>query len=104
VISSDRKNARLWLSQEIYIEKVLDRFNTSNAKPVSSPLTGHLKLSLKESPTCDKENEEIEKVPYASVVGSLMCTPWCARGLISFILLELLLGSFLIAAKNIGQL
>jgi len=35
-ISRDRKNGRLWLSQESYIEKVLDRFNMSNAKPVSS--------------------------------------------------------------------
>jgi hypothetical protein len=46
-ISRDRKNRRLWLSQESYIEKVLDRFNMSKAKPVSSPLAGHLKLSSK---------------------------------------------------------
>jgi len=38
----------LWLSQESYIEKVLDRFNMSNAKPVSPPLAGHLKLSSKQ--------------------------------------------------------
>jgi len=78
-ISRDRKNGRLWLSQESYIEKVLDRFNMSKAKPVSSPLAGHLKLSSKQSPTSEKENEEMKKVPYASAVGSLMYAMVCTR-------------------------
>jgi hypothetical protein len=78
-ISCDRKNARLWLSQESYIEKVLDRFNMSKAKPVSSPLVGDLKLSSKQSPTSEKENEEMKKVSYASIVGSLMYVMVCTR-------------------------
>jgi hypothetical protein len=78
-ISRDRKNGRLWLSQESYIEKVLDKFNMSNAKPASSPLAGHLKLSSKLSPTSEKENEEMKKVPYASAVGSLMYDMVCTR-------------------------
>jgi len=73
------KNGRLWLSQESYIEKVLDRFNMSKAKPVSSPLAGHLKLSSKKSPTSEKENEEMKKVSYASAVGSLMYAMVCTR-------------------------
>jgi hypothetical protein len=69
----------LWLSQESYIEKVLDRFNVSKAKSVSSPLAGHFKLSSKRSPTSGKENEEMKKVPYASAVGSLMHAMVCTR-------------------------
>ena len=46
-ITHDRKNKRLWLSQERYIEKVLERFQLSNSKPVSSLLTSHFKLSSK---------------------------------------------------------
>ena len=46
-ISRDRKNMKLWLSQESYIEKVLERFNMSKAKVVCSPLVSHLKLSSK---------------------------------------------------------
>jgi hypothetical protein len=76
-ISRDRKNARLWLSQESFIEKVLDRFNMSNAKSMSSPLAGHLKLSSKQSPTSEKENKEMKKVSYASAVGSLMYDMVC---------------------------
>jgi hypothetical protein len=69
-ISCDRKKEKLWLSQESYIEKVLDKFNISKAKPMSSTLTGHLKLSSKQSPTSEKEKEEMKKVPYALAVGS----------------------------------
>ena len=54
-ISHDRKKGKLWLSQESYIAKVLDRFNMSKAKSVSPTLAGHLKLSSKQSPTSEKE-------------------------------------------------
>lgn len=37
-IMCDRKNKRLWLSQEKYIKKVLDRFNMKDSKPVGTPL------------------------------------------------------------------
>ena len=78
-ISRDRKNMKLWLSQESYIEKVLERFNMSKAKAVCSPLTGHLKLSSKQCPISEKDMKEISKVPYASVVGSLMYVMVCTR-------------------------
>ena len=78
-ISRDRKNEKLWLSQENYIERVLERFNMSKAKPVSSPLAGHFKLSSKQCPTSEKEKEEMGAVPYASAVGSLMYAMVCTR-------------------------
>ena len=62
-ISRDRTNGKLWLSQENYIKKVLDKFNMGKAKPVSSPLGSHLKLSSKQSPSSEKEKEEMRKVP-----------------------------------------
>ena len=49
------------------------------AKPVSSPLAGHFKLSSQQCPTSDKEKEEMDKVPYASAVGSLMYVMVCTR-------------------------
>ena len=52
-IFHDRKNRKLWLSQESYIKKVLERFNMSKAKAIFSPLTGHLKLNSKH-PTREK--------------------------------------------------
>ena len=44
-IIRDRKNKKLTLSQNEYIQKVLKRFNMHNAKPVSTPFASHFKLS-----------------------------------------------------------
>ncbi|PKI75376.1 hypothetical protein CRG98_004260 [Punica granatum] len=52
-ISHDRSSEKLWLSQEKYIEKILDQFNMGNAKSVSSPLASHFKLSSKQCPTTE---------------------------------------------------
>ena len=62
-ISRDRTNGKLWLSQESYIEKVLDKFNMGKAKPVSSPLGSHLKPSSKQSPSSEKEKKKCERCP-----------------------------------------
>ena len=69
----------LWLSQEKYIEKVLEKFNMGNSKPVSSPLVGHFKLTSKQCPTSEKDKEDMKKVPYALFVGSLMYAMVCTR-------------------------
>ena len=78
-ISRDRKNGKLWISQEAYIEKILERFNIRKAKTISSPHASHFKLTSKQCPTSEKENEEMSKVPYSSVVGSLMYVMVCTR-------------------------
>jgi hypothetical protein len=49
-ITRDRKNRRLTLSQGEYIEKVLERFTMHNAKPVSTPLASHFKLTKEMCP------------------------------------------------------
>ena len=82
-ISRDRKNRKLWLSQESYIEKVLERFNMSKANAICSPLAGHLKLSSKQCPTSEKDMKEMSKVPYTSAIGSLMYAMVCTRSDIS---------------------
>lgn len=78
-ITRDRSKRLLWLSQERYLEKVLERFNMHKSKPVSTPLAGHFKLSSKLSPTSEKEMKEMEKIPYSSAVGSLMYAMICTR-------------------------
>ena len=63
---------RLSLSQKGYIEKVLRRFNMLNAKLVTTPLAAHFKLSSALCPQLDEEVDYMSRVPYSSVVGSLM--------------------------------
>uniref|UniRef100_A0A3Q7GYL8 Retrovirus-related Pol polyprotein from transposon TNT 1-94-like beta-barrel domain-containing protein n=1 Tax=Solanum lycopersicum TaxID=4081 RepID=A0A3Q7GYL8_SOLLC len=78
-IARDRKTGKLWLSQEKYIERVLERFNIKNAKPVNTPLAAHFKLSKRCCPTTKKEKESMSHIPYSSVVGSLMYAMVCTR-------------------------
>ena len=49
-----------------------------NAKDVTTPLPGHLKLT-KDMYRKIQEEDKMSKVPYASVVGSLMYAMVCTR-------------------------
>ena len=71
-ISRDRMKKTLKLSQEEYIEKVLERFVMQNAKSVSTPLASHFRLSKDMCPKTQEEIVHMSKAPYASAVGSLM--------------------------------
>ena len=73
----DRSKKQLWLSQERYVTKVLQRFNMLEAKPVGSTLPANCKLSGKLSPKTKAEKAEMMKVLYASAVGSLMYAMVC---------------------------
>ena len=44
-----RSSGVLRLSQEEYVKKVLSRFSMSDAKPMSTPLASHFKLSKEQS-------------------------------------------------------
>ncbi|GJZ78165.1 putative RNA-directed DNA polymerase [Tanacetum coccineum] len=78
-IFRDRGAKKLHISQEQYIEKVLCRFNMDKAKVVSSPLTTNFKLTDKDCPSSKKNIEKMDRVPYASAVGSLMNVMVCTR-------------------------
>ena len=78
-IIRDRKAKKLYLSQEKYIEKILQKFNMDKSKTVSSPLATHIRLSIKQRPLTNEEKEDMERVPYASAVGSLMYAMVCTR-------------------------
>ena len=78
-IVRDRSLGLIWLSHENYIKKVLERFNMDKAKPVNCPLAGHFKLSSSQCPTSDEVKNEMQKIPYASTVGSLMYAMVCTR-------------------------
>ncbi|GAA0156232.1 transmembrane signal receptor [Lithospermum erythrorhizon] len=83
-IKRDRASRKLWLSQEKYILKVLARFNMQDAKPVSCPLGAHFKLSTRLCSSRGSDTDDMENVPYASAVGSLMYAMLCTRLDIAF--------------------
>ena len=78
-IIRERKERKLWLSQEYYIKRVLQRFQMENANAVSTPPSTPFKLSVKHNPSNEAEKAYMNRVPYASAVGSLMYAMVCTR-------------------------
>ena len=78
-IIRDKANGTLKLSQSEYVKKVLNRFNMNEAKPVSTPLGSHFKLSKELSPKTEEERDHMSKVPYALAISSLMYAMVCIR-------------------------
>jgi hypothetical protein len=54
-IHKERKNGKLWLSQQKHVEKILMRFRINNVKPIKIYLASHFKFS---SSLCHSNDEE----------------------------------------------
>lgn len=78
-IRRNRKQGTLSLSQEVYSSRMLSKFNMYECKPVSVPLGRHFKLSAGQSPKDQQQKAEMNNIPYASAVGSLMYLMVCTR-------------------------
>ncbi|KAK9127709.1 hypothetical protein Syun_016506 [Stephania yunnanensis] len=68
----ERTERKVWLSQRHYVEKILQRFNMKNAKPVCTPFPTRLKMSSTQCPSSAEEKAVMSQVPYSSAVGCLM--------------------------------
>jgi hypothetical protein len=79
-----RSRGLLGLSQKQYIERVLERFCMENCSASVAPLQKGDKFSLMQCPQNEWERKQMERIPYASAVGSLMYAQTCTRPDISF--------------------
>lgn len=71
-IVRDRSRGLLGLSQKNYISKILQRFDMSTCKAGESPISKGDKLHKDQCPRNEVERRDMEKRPYAKLVGSLM--------------------------------
>uniref|UniRef100_A0A2N9ECD3 thiamine diphosphokinase n=1 Tax=Fagus sylvatica TaxID=28930 RepID=A0A2N9ECD3_FAGSY len=78
-IIRDKANGTLKLLQTEYVKKILSRFSMDEAKPISTPLASHFRLTKDQSPKTEQEQAYMSKVPYASAIGSLMYAMVCTR-------------------------
>ena len=76
-IQRDQKAGKLYLSQSRYLDKCLDRFNMCNCKAVSTPFVVHFRLFAEYCPQSKQNIKKMSRVPYSSVVGSLMYAMIC---------------------------
>ena len=62
----------LGLSQDAYIQRILECFQMQSCKPVNTPIEKSTKLTMGMCPSSDAEKDRMRHVPYACAVGSLM--------------------------------
>lgn len=75
----DRKRRTLWLSQQNYIEKLLKKFQMHESRTVSTPLGQQFKLSSNQCPKSDEERDQMNRIPYSNIIGSIMYVMICTR-------------------------
>ena len=85
-IYSDRSQRLLSLSQSGYIDKVLKRFSMQDSTRGFLPTSHGIKLCKSQCPTIKDERERIDKIPYASAIGSIMYAMLCTLPDVSYAL------------------
>ena len=84
-IHQDKFHGVLGLSQETYINKVLERFQMKDCSPSVAPIVKGDRFNLNQCPKNDFEREQMKNISYASAVGSLMYAQVCTRLDIAFV-------------------
>ncbi|PKI69339.1 hypothetical protein CRG98_010273 [Punica granatum] len=83
-IYRDRPKRLIGLSQALYLDKVLKRFNMQDSRRGLLPMRHGIHLSKAMSPKTPVEREKMSHVPYAPAIGSLMYVMLCTRSDIAY--------------------
>jgi hypothetical protein len=71
-IYRDRSRCLIGLSQSTYLDKILKKFRMDESKKEFLPMLQGKTLSKTRSPATAEDREEINNIPYASAIGSIM--------------------------------
>jgi hypothetical protein len=71
-ITRNKNLKLLYLDQENYLEKILRRFNMDKCKQLNTHISKGQYLSKSMCPQNATKIQEMESIPYAQAVGSLM--------------------------------
>jgi hypothetical protein len=93
-IYRDRSKRLIGLSQDTYIDKILNRyidkilnrFNMQDSKKGFLPMSHGITLSKSQGATTPDEQKKMSAIPYASAIGSIMYVMLCTRPDVSFAL------------------
>ena len=85
-IYRDRSKRLIGLSQDTYIDKILNRFNMQDSKKGFLPMSHGITLSKSQCATTPDEQKRMSTIPYASAIGSIMYAMLCTRPDVSFAL------------------
>ena len=85
-IYRDRSRRLLGLSQSMYIDTIVKRFGMENSKRGFIPMTHGVHIYKEHSPKIPEDIALMEKIPYASAIGSIMYAMLCTRPYVTFAL------------------
>ena len=85
--------AKQILGIRITRDRASKKLHMDKAKVISSPLTTNFKLTDRHCPSSKKKIEEMDRIPYASAIGSLMYAMVCTRPDIAY---EVVVSRFLL--------
>jgi hypothetical protein len=71
-IYRDRSKRLIGLSQDAYIDKILNQFNMQDSKKDFLPISHNITHSKKHYPSTPDEEERMSAIPYTSAIGSIM--------------------------------
>ncbi|GJT70190.1 retrotransposon protein, putative, ty1-copia subclass [Tanacetum coccineum] len=83
-IYRDRSKRLIGLCQSTYIEKILKRYSMENSKRGKIPMQEKFRLSKSQGASTPAEIQRMQKIPYASAVGSIMYAVRCTRPDVAF--------------------
>ena len=84
-ILRDHSRRTLGVSQETYLRKVLERFNTTKAKPIEHLSLRTKALTLKDCPKTLAGKAKMITMSYASAIGSLIYAMVCTRPNLAYV-------------------
>ena len=71
-ILRDKDEETLTISQEVYVKKILEKYDMKDCKSSSIPMDLGGMVSTLDCPQDEEERQEMRSISYANVVGSLM--------------------------------
>ena len=78
-IYRDRSKKLLRLSQSMYIDTTVKRFGMQDSKKGFISIRHGVQISKEQSPKTPKDKVLMERIPYASTIGSIMYAMICTR-------------------------
>jgi hypothetical protein len=85
-IYRDRSKRLIGLSEDAYIDRILNRFNLPDSKKGFLPMSHGITYSKKQCPMDPDEQERMRVIPYASAIGCIIYAMICARLDVSYAL------------------
>jgi hypothetical protein len=82
----DRSKRLIGISQDVYIDKILNRFNMQDSKKGFLPMSHVITISKKQYTSQPDEQERMRSFPYSSAIGSIMYAMLCMHPNVSYAL------------------